>query len=90
MYIVYALASLNKKYVYVGLTSDIEKRLKRHNGKLERTTKPYAPFIIIYEEVLEDRPKARTREKFFKSRNGKRQLYQLIKEKNYPRLAHYL
>lgn len=44
MYIVYAISSVNRNYIYVGLTSNLGARLKRHNSGLERTTKPYAPF----------------------------------------------
>ena len=70
-HIVYAIKSLNRNYIYVGLASDIEKRLKRHNSGLERTTKPYAPFELIYSENFEDRLSARAREKYLKSGVGK-------------------
>ena len=53
MFYVYAIYSIEKNYIYVGLTSNIEERLKRHNGLKERTTKFYAPFKLIYlEEVI--------------------------------------
>ena len=78
MYAVYAIASINSKYVYVGLTSNLQKRLARHNNRFEKTTKPYAPFILIYSEVIGDRPTARIKEKYLKSRSGKRFLYKII------------
>ncbi len=55
MYFVYALSSLNYPYIYVGLSANLKDRIKRHNSGYERTTKPYAPFQLIYFEVLEDR-----------------------------------
>lgn len=66
-YSVYAIKSISKKYIYVWLTDNIERRLYQHNTWKSRTTKPYAPFILIYKEELETRPEARIREKYFKS-----------------------
>lgn len=74
MYWVYALSSLDRNYIYVGMTQDIEKRISRHNNGLERTTKPYAPFVLLYSEVQLDRAAARRREKYWKSGVGKEQL----------------
>ena len=74
MFWVYAIASTSRNYIYVGLTSDLEKRFSRHNRGQERTTKPYIPFIIIYSEEFPDRPSAREREKYLKTSTGKRKL----------------
>jgi putative endonuclease len=71
MYYVYALKSLNKNYIYVGLTSNIENRLKRHNTGRERTTRPYKPFKIIKIDKFDTRIEARQREKYLKSGCGK-------------------
>ena len=46
MYYVYEISSLGKKYIYVGITSNLSARLKRHNSGHERTTRPYRQFII--------------------------------------------
>ncbi|MGM0377507.1 MAG: GIY-YIG nuclease family protein [Bacteroidota bacterium] len=72
MYKVYALKSIHKKYIYVGLTSNIEKRLQRHNAGLEKTTKHYAPFRIIYTKDCQNREDAREFEKKLKTTKGKR------------------
>lgn len=74
MYYVYAISSKNHKYIYVGLTSDIELRIKRHNDGRERTTRFYRPFELIYSEECNSRPEARIREKYWKSGIGKEQL----------------
>jgi putative endonuclease len=77
MYKVYAIASVNRNYIYVGLTSDLNERIHRHNSGFERTTKPYLPFILIFEENCPDRKSAREREKYWKSGIGKEKLRKL-------------
>lgn len=71
MYTVYAISSTKRNYIYVGITSDLEARLHRHNSGYERTTKPYAPFVLIYSEKVGTRSEARKREEYFKSGSGK-------------------
>ncbi|MFC0262909.1 GIY-YIG nuclease family protein [Fontibacter flavus] len=41
MFFVYAISSTVRKYIYVGLTSDIDERFHRHNSGYEKTTKPF-------------------------------------------------
>jgi putative endonuclease len=77
MFFVYALKSITRDYIYVGLTSDLVSRIERHNKGYERTTKPYAPFRLIYSENFLDRASARKREKYFKSGQGKDYLRKL-------------
>jgi putative endonuclease len=67
MYVVYAIRSIERNFTYVGLTRDLEARLFRNNNGYERTTKPYVPFKLIYQEEQPDRISAREREKFLKS-----------------------
>ena len=76
-YYVYAIKSIERNYIYVGMTADIERRLKEHNNGYNKTTKPYLPFRLIFQEKCETREKARTREKYWKSGTGKRQLKKL-------------
>ena len=71
---VYAISSVASNYIYVGMTSDLEERLKRHNKGWVRTTKLYAPFNLIYSEECKDRRIGRQREKYWKSGIGKEQL----------------
>ena len=67
MFTVYAIKSNTKNYIYVWMTNNLEKRLKEHNNGYEKTTKPYAPFTLIYTEELATRSEARIKEKYFKS-----------------------
>lgn len=70
-YYVYAISSINRNYVYVGITANLEERLRRHNNGREKTTKPYKPFKLIYTEKFNARVDARAREKYLKSGVGK-------------------
>ncbi|MBE7477569.1 MAG: GIY-YIG nuclease family protein [Ignavibacteriota bacterium] len=71
MYKVYAIKSKIRKYIYVGMTSNIEERIERHNRGYEKTTRAYRPFELIYTEDQATREEARKREKYFKSGVGK-------------------
>lgn len=71
MILVYAIKSLSKNYIYVGMTNDFERRLKEHNNGENKSTNAYKPFILIYSESFNDRKSARVREKYFKSGSGK-------------------
>ena len=78
MYYVYAIKSLNKNYIYVGLTNNSERRIEQHNSGKERTTRPYSPFITLIIENYPNRIEARKREKYLKSGCGKEYLKSLI------------
>ena len=71
MFTVYAIKSLTKNYIYVGLTNNLDRRLNEHNTGSNRTTKPYRPFVLIYTETFNSRTEARLKEKYFKSGVGK-------------------
>jgi predicted GIY-YIG superfamily endonuclease len=46
MFIVYAIKSIEHNYIYVGLTGNLEERLKRHNSGYEKITKPYKAYQL--------------------------------------------
>ncbi len=71
MYTVYAIKSKIRNYIYVGLTSDLNDRLHRHNSGYEKTTRAYAPFDLIFTEDFKTRIEARAKEKYLKSGVGK-------------------
>ncbi|MCF8240929.1 MAG: GIY-YIG nuclease family protein [Melioribacteraceae bacterium] len=81
MYTVYALNSLSRNYLYVGMTSKLDERIIRHNKGYEKTTKPYRPFELFYTETFSTRIEARRREKYLKSGVGKEYLKSLLKKK---------
>lgn len=77
MFEVYAIKSVNRNYLYIGLTNNFERRFKQHNEGQNRTTKSYAPFIVVFKETLPNRVKARERDKYLKSGSGKEYLKSL-------------
>jgi putative endonuclease len=70
-YYVYAIKSLVRNYIYVGLTTIVERRISQHNKGQNRSTKAYIPFELIYTEMFNTRKEARQKEKYFKSGIGK-------------------
>ncbi|EDP72576.1 hypothetical protein FBALC1_15782 [Flavobacteriales bacterium ALC-1] len=81
MFYIYALSSINRNYIYVGMTENIDNRVARHQSGREKTTRPYRPFKLIFTEVLDvERSEAREREKYWKSGIGKEKL-RLIRDK---------
>lgn len=78
MYKVYALKSIARNYIYVGLTNNLDRRFSQHNNGQEKTTRPYAPYELIYLEEYASRTNARTREKYLKSGTGKEFLKSLL------------
>ena len=79
MIFVYAIKSVFKNYIYVGMTNDPKRRLIEHNNGENRSTKAYKPFVLIYSAVFPDRITARVKEKYLKSGIGKEFLKSLDK-----------
>lgn len=74
MFIIYALYFSNGD-VYVGMSKNIELRIKEHRTCRVKSTKKYKGlfrFLII--EQCDNRIKARQREKYWKSGYGKERL----------------
>jgi putative endonuclease len=78
VFYVYAIKSLNRNYIYVGLTDNVERRVGQHNAGRSKSTKPYLPFRIILIEEYPGRLEARAREKYLKSGVGKEFLKTLV------------
>lgn len=62
MFYIYLLRSQKDSKLYVGLTSDLRRRLKEHNTGLTRSTKNRRPFKLIYYEAYAAFEDAKTRE----------------------------
>lgn len=71
MYFVYVLKSEDNWRFYVGMTENIERRLKEHNSGKTKSTKGYKPWILFFHEEYPTRLEARKREKYLKSGTGK-------------------
>ncbi len=77
-YSIYVIQSEVDKRLYVGLSKDIEKRLKSHNNGETFSTKGYRPWKLVYSEEVGSREQAREREKYLKSGIGKEYIKNII------------
>ncbi len=81
MFYVYCLYSSKYNKIYIGFTSDLDKRLYFHNNTTNNTyTSKFRPWIIIYSEELTDKKSAMIREKQLKSARGRIFLKSFIPE----------
>jgi len=62
MYYVYVIKSEKVDRIYIGSTSDLEKRLSYHNNGKVQSTKPYTPYSLIYKEEFNIKREALKRE----------------------------
>lgn len=79
MHYVYILKSKVKSYFYTGCTGDLKIRYKQHNDGEVISTKPYRPFSMVYYEACLNVKDAFKREKYLKSRLGKKYLRDRLK-----------
>ncbi len=82
MFIAYVIMNENDK-ISIGQTSDLGKRMKRHNGLLESkknsfTSKNKGIWKVVYSEVFNFRKEAVNREKQLKSFRGREFLKTVI------------
>jgi putative endonuclease len=78
MYYVYVISSKTRKYIYVGITNNLNRRIAEHNGGYNKTTRAYRPFKLVLSEEFTNRIAAREREKYLKSGFGKEFLKKMI------------
>lgn len=74
----YVLYSENFNKIYIGQSSDLEKRLWEHNNGFSKYTKRYIPWEIIYKETFKSRSEAMKREKELKSQKGREYIWQML------------
>ncbi len=82
MFIVYLLKSEVVRKSYVGLTNDLERRLKEHNSGKNFYTKRYLPWKVIHIEKFNSFIKAKERERYLKSTSGRRFLKKIFNKTN--------
>jgi putative endonuclease len=71
MWFAYALQSKRDGWLYIGMSSDVDRRVEEHNRGYNRSTRPRTPFELFYVEECGSREEARKREKFLKSGKGR-------------------
>lgn len=74
MYFVYILKSSKDSRTYVGYTSNLEERLKRHNSGQVIATKHRLPLKLLFSEKFETEQEAKKRERYWKNGGGRRKL----------------
>ena len=81
MWCAYALQSKKDGWLYIGISSDVKKRLEQHNRGYSRSTRSRVPFELFYVEECGSRVIARKWEKYLKSGNGREFLRAQLKSK---------
>lgn len=76
MFFIYAIYNKERDKIYIGHTSNLEERLKRHNGLLKNKAKSFTSknsgfWRLIYKESFDTRKEAMIREKELKSFKGR-------------------
>ncbi|TSC89951.1 MAG: putative endonuclease [Microgenomates group bacterium Gr01-1014_5] len=66
MYYIYLLKSKKDGSIYLGYTSDLQKRLADHNGEKNISTRFKIPWKLIYYEAYKSKQDATLREKRLK------------------------
>ena len=82
-YYVYIVTNYNNSVLYVGVTSNLTKRIYEHKEKLvEGFTKKYNVNKLVYYEVFDDINNAISREKQLKAGSRKRKINLINKFNN--------
>jgi len=79
-YYVYILYSFKDRQFYAGFTTDLEKRIKRHQAGKVISTKDRRPLKLIFYEAYLNKSDALRREKYFKTSKGKTTRRTMLKE----------
>ena len=79
MYTVYVLHSKGSDKIYIGYSSDVERRLADHNEKATKGyTLRYRPWTIVHTETYKTKKEAIRREKELKSARGRKFIWEEI------------
>jgi len=83
MFFVYIIVSdIKGLRFYVGMTSNLENRLKEHNSGKTKSTKGYIPWSLFFYETFKTRQEAREREIYYKSGTGKEKIKRMWASEN--------
>jgi len=83
-FITYVLYNTNRDKIYIGYTSDLKSRLKRHNNTLPTkissfTAKNSGKWKVVYKEDYPTKKEAMLREKQLKSSRGRNFIHSLLR-----------
>jgi putative endonuclease len=77
-YYTYVLKSIKDGELYIGYTSNLKKRIQRHNKGLNTATKPHIPYGLIHFESFLNKIDAKNREIYLKSGWGLRSIKKML------------
>ena len=80
MQYVYVLKSLRDNKLYIGYTTDIDKRFEAHQKGEVVSTKHRRPFVRIFYEAYTNMKDAKRRERYFKTDKGKSTLRMMLQD----------
>jgi len=78
-YYLYILENGNNRH-YVGITTDVERRLAEHNKGSAKSTRPFGPWKVIYSEEFDSRSEVCKREWYLKHAEGKKEKNLIIEK----------
>jgi putative endonuclease len=81
-YYVYFLKSLKNGRYYVGVSSNVTRRLREHNSGLSKFTAPFRPYELKRVEKFTKIEDAYRREVFIKKKKSKKIIEVILKSKN--------
>ena len=79
LHYVYFLQSIKDGSYYIGVTSNIEIRLKEHNSGLSKSTAPKRPWVLRRIERYPDITSAYQRERFLKTKKSRKIIEKILK-----------
>jgi len=79
-YCVYVLISLKDKLLYVGYSTNLQRRLTAHFKGESPSTAPRRPFRLIYCEYHHAMSDAKRREQYLKTSAGKAALKRMLRD----------
>ena len=77
---VYVLLSLSDGMLYIGYTSNLERRISEHHRGNSKSTSCRRPLKLVFYECYLSKEDAMRRENYFKTSPGKRVLRLMLKE----------
>ncbi len=79
-YCVYILYSLKDNKLYIGYTTNIQRRFAEHQSGNSKSTAPRRPLKLIFCEYYLAKEDAVRREKYFKTTAGKKTIKLMLRE----------
>ena len=80
MFYIYIIKSLKTGKYYIGSSSNVEERLKKHNNGNVKSTKVFTPWEIMHTESFLSRSIAEKRERQLKNWKSRKAIERLIEK----------